>query len=275
MKKIVSYLLALCCIISLIPSAHALSMESLLQATMFQDENTTFSIIPPDERNPIQDTDSYPYSAIAKLLVEYKCGCKFHATGFLVSGNCMLTAGHNIWTYCTEDECVSGQYELKYIMAYLGYYAGTYLGMEYITPDTHTIYLDPQYDGYNPLYDYGYIILNDDYSEITGYFNIANIASTVYRNSNTTTVAGYDGYYLYRGIGGLTSVTSTRVFHSCDTLESQSGSPIYINTTTYPYTVFAIHTHGIDEEYYTDWNSGWRITDDLIDHLRENGYLPE
>ena len=30
-----------------------------------------------------------------------------------------------------------------------------------------------------------------------------------------------------------------------------------------------------DEDHYTDWNSGWRITDDFIDHLSENGYLPE
>ena len=52
------------------------------------------SIIGDDGRVTVGSTTSYPYSAIAYLKVSFSCGCSGVGNGFMVSKNCMLTAGH-------------------------------------------------------------------------------------------------------------------------------------------------------------------------------------
>lgn len=222
------------------------------------------SIIGSDDRITVTNTSSFPYTAIAYLTVTYSCGCPGAGNGFMVSKNCMLTAGHCI-------VCVDHGKEATSITATFGMQSNTnYLVRVTATPSNAVIYHDPQFTGTQKNYDYGYVVFETNVGNTTGWFGLAS------RNDSTldgmsVTVTGYEKTSLKRCSGEITSVATNRIKYDADTLEGQSGAPVYFNDATYGNLVVAIHTHGTD---LLNWkNSGWRITSTFINELRSLGYL--
>lgn len=68
--------------------------EPYIPAGVTQQENVGRAIIGADGRAPITNTSEYPYCAIAQLEMEFADGTSGTGTGFMVSSNVMLTAGH-------------------------------------------------------------------------------------------------------------------------------------------------------------------------------------
>lgn len=57
----------------------------------------TYSVIGRDDRIRVNDTTSYPYSAIVHVATQYNSGETYGCTGALISKDTVLTAGHCIY----------------------------------------------------------------------------------------------------------------------------------------------------------------------------------
>lgn len=226
--------------------------------------NTSRSIIGKDDRDIITDTDASPYAAIAYLSISYSCGCGATGTGFMISKNCMLTAGHCI--ICTDH----GN-EASSITAWFGYKSSSdYLLRKTATPNDSVIYHDPNYTGSQKNYDYGYVVFNTNVGNTTGWFGMASRNDSTLDGMNIN-VTGYRYGVMYDCVGEITSVTNKRIKYDADTEPGQSGSPVYFNDSTYGNLAVGIHTTGTD---VLNWkNSGWRITSEFINHLADLGYV--
>lgn len=90
------------------------------------------------------------------------------------------------------------------------------------------------------------------------------------REVPTLTVTGYSGKTLYSDSGNMYKYTSSRIYYLLDTESGASGAPVY--DKEFGYYVWAIHTHGYDNDGNA-LNSGWRITSDFINELVDLGYV--
>lgn len=222
------------------------------------------SIIGDDNRFIINTKTSFPYSAIAHIKSEFSCGCSSYGNGFMVSKNCMLTAGHRIICSKHGDRAST-------ITAYFGYEStNNYYVKATATPNNAVIYHNPAFTGSEKNYDYGYVVFNTNIGNTTGWFGLAARNDTNLDDMNIA-VTGYDFDSMYKSIGTITSVTSNRLKYDADTDTNSSGSPVYGIDGSYNNKVVAIHTMGTD---ILNWkNSGWRITVSFINELQALGYV--
>lgn len=223
------------------------------------------SIIGDDDRVPIYNTTSYPYSAIAHLNMNFSCGCSDYGSGFMISKNCMLTMGHS--TICKKhgDDATS-------ITATFGIQLNSGYWLQITaTPSNSIIYHNPQFTGNQKNYDYGYVVFNTNIGNTTGWFGLASRSDSVL-DGMSISITGYEDQEAMRsGNGKITSTATNRIKYDVDTSERQSGAPVYFNDPSIGYLVVGIHTHGTD---LINWkNSGWRITSTFINELRTLGYV--
>lgn len=230
----------------------------------FGDSSDARSIIGDDNRTLVSNKTVYPYSAIAYVISEFPCGCSTYRNGFMVSQNCMLTAGH--CTVCSEH----GN-NVSTITAYFGYQSNSnYLAKVVATPSNAIIYHDPSFTGTEKNYDYGYVVFSSNVGNTTGWFGLAARSDSNLDGMNIA-VAAYDYGAMYRGTGTVTSVATNRIKYDADTDGNSSGAPVYGTDGSYSDKVVAIHTMGTD---LLNWkNSGWRITSAFINELRSLGYV--
>ena len=246
------------------------SSESLNNDIIFKEpyipyeNNNSRSIINGSDWNNSVDETAFPYRAIADLDITFSCGGTTHGTGFLISKNCMLTAGHCL--VC--NDC--GADATQVICTFGRQSANSYWYCIVATPDDEVFYHHPSYTGSQMNYDYGYIVFNLNVGNSLGWFGIAALNDTSL-TSQDITVSGYKDQIIYTANGSVTSVTSTRISHSASTNAGQSGSPIYGSSGTYQNYAFGIHTHGTSTS--VPYNSGWRITSSFISELRGLGYV--
>lgn len=266
LKVMFSLTLALVMLFSASIPAFAAEADDDLVITSSYDPFATssISIIGNDDRDIISATSTYPYSAIAYLSISYSCGCGATGTGFMVSKNCMLTAGHCI-------VCSDHNKEAKSITAWFGYKSSSsYLIKETATPSDSVFYHDPEYTGSEKNYDYGYVVFNSNVGNTTGWFGLASYGDSTLDGMNIN-VTGYKSGKMYDCEGEITSVASKRINYNADTEPGESGSPVYFNDSTYGNLVVGIHTHGTG--FLVFKNSGWRITSAFINKLADLGYV--
>ncbi len=232
----------------------------------FLDQNNagTRSIIGDNDFDVIVDPQISPYAAIASLTMVFSCGCGGVGTGFMVSNNCMLTAGHCL--ICSEHgngaTSINARFGLRP--------DGDWLVNVTVTPNNAIMYHNPNYTGSQENYDYGYIVFNTNIGNTTGWFCIASRSNSVLNGMNIN-VTGYRGGVMYDCEGQIKAVTNRRVKYNADTQDGQSGGPVYCIDSTYGAMAVAIHTSGTD---LLNWrNSGWRITAEFISELADLGYV--
>ena len=226
--------------------------------------NNSRSIIGDDDRDVIDDTSTFPYSAISYLQMTFADGCSAEGTGFMVSANCMLTAGH---CFMCEDH---GSY-VNSMTAYFGYEStSSYLASITATADNAIFYTDPNYTGSQKNYDYGYVIFETNIGNTTGWFGLSAKADSALEDL-AVDVSGYRYGVLYQCDGTISSVASKRLKYDADTEAGESGCPVYIYGSTYGHQAVAIHTHGTG--VLEPKNSGWRITSTFINTLDYLGYV--
>lgn len=226
-----------------------------------------------DDRNVIGDTTVAPYLSIAALKVTYPSGISY-GTGFMVSKNCMVTAGHNL---IGASEKVRGE-AAQSIVIFFGIYKSN--GKLYcvhkktVDPSTALFYHNPNYTGNSGQaeYDYGFIKFNSDLEWDVGWWglNAENTSNLVGKN---ITVTGYQDYVMKTHSGNVMSLygnngTNAMFRHSADTAKGQSGSPVYLTENN---TVVGIHTYGFASPNI--YNGAWRITPEFIQLLIKNNCL--
>lgn len=245
-------------------------IEKFVSRPSFPDHNTfmpkqfsqqgigTYSIIGDDERRKVTNTNQFPYTAIARMTVEYEDGTAACGSGAMISGRVLATAGHVLINQ-------NGSHPEKITMEFGQ--NGSYVYYE--TSNFSSYIYRQDYETNRPLEgDYGFVIFKDkQVSTITGHMGII-ISPSI---SERLYTAGYPGdkgyYYMYAATGNILRMTDDLIMHNMDTNGGQSGSPVYVNGVGGPYIV-AMHTAGGQTE-----NIARRLEPALYNWMKDNGYM--
>ena len=207
-----------------------------------------------DERTKITNTTSSPYYGIAYLSITMEDGKTYRGTGFMISPNTMLTAGHCLKSSTSKAKSVT-------------VYPGRNGTSKPITAKMTKYYVDTKYTGSEADWDYGIMVLDSNVGNTTGWFGLHGTSGSRIGTTNVK-VTGYpadlDGYYMWTCGGTVSNITTNRFQHTADTAGGESGSPTYFYNGSYGNQAVGIHTHG--------GNYSRRITTTLVNWLKDNGY---
>lgn len=244
-----------------------LSSETLPEIALepFAPDTLDKAIIGTDDRIAVSNTSAYPYSAIAYLEVEGRCGCSWTASGFMVSKDCLMTGAHCV--LCKEHNQTAG-----YITMYFGYKSGKNYMLKY---DGETNYwygtrvFENGKDGVtNSDWDYAFIKLRQPVGETTGWFGLSARSDSELTNGTWFEVAGYRDRVLMKDWGTANIRSQYTISHNGDTLPGYSGCPVF----TSDYYVVAINVaHVTDLSGVGKYNIARRISSDLINEMRSLG----
>lgn len=157
-------------------------------------------------------------------------------TGFLVSHDIMLTAGHCMYNKeygCVDKMRIYTMQNSSSRNSDYSYPSKWVMSTEYI-------------NNLNPNYDWCVVKLQESIGYETGWFGYAT-AST----SKNISVSGYPDsteyhYYQYKSSGTLNIYNKYQFSHNCSTLGGVSGAPAYDSNNV----VWGIHTSGSDSKNY-------------------------
>lgn len=189
-----------------------------------------------DDRVRISPATSYPWSAIAHLVITRADGQTGTCTGFFIGPHTVATAGH----------CVYNGGWARSIIVIPGRDANSApFGSQTVgTSALRTVNGWLQFG--TPLYDYGAIILPDNtLGNRVGWFGFANYDDNTIMNL----IGNLSGYPSDKAFGtqwwdakGMIGVDADQVYYLIDMIPGHSGSPVWrtINNERY---AFAINTY--------------------------------
>lgn len=213
------------------------------------------SVIGTDDRTQISNTTVHPYYGIAYLSITMEDGKTYRGTGFMISPNTMLTAGH-----CLKEKTTKA----KSIEVYPGRNGNSKPVSGFVTK----YYVDTKYTGSEAEWDYGIMVLNSNIGNTTGWFGLHGTTGSSLGTSSVR-VTGYpadkSGYNMWTCAGTVSNITTNRFMHTADTYGGESGSPTYFYNGNYGYQAVGIHTHG--------GNYSRRVTNSLVTWLKDNGLV--
>ncbi len=216
------------------------------------------SIIGNDDRVPITETTNYPYYAVARLEVEYTDGTYGNATGFMVSSNVMLTAGHVCMSHASNAPVRSMRVSLGQngsLTPTVAYASSYYVCANF------TYFNDDDQD------DYAIVVLNSNVGNTTGWFGLDYQADIFFHNY-TFVITGYPldkpTGTMWSESGSIEECSTYLLHYKMDVVAGQSGSPIYaLNNVAY----------GINVSGTSSLNNGRRMTKEVFDWLVTNGFI--
>jgi len=211
-------------------------------------------------------------------VVRLSCG----GTGFIVDEHTIATAAHCVYSsnafldidisIIDTDNSVIDTIEPTYI-------------------HVPSAYISPPQGQSSSYYDYALISVEENLHDY-GMFQLAVARDNYIANSGSVVVSGFPQSYpsgysnadwgiRFKASGTLNSSYSSnnyRLWYTADTAGGDSGGPVYVqegvsaNNTLYEYkSVIGIHTNGTYEG--GSYNSGVRITDDILKFYYENNYI--
>ncbi len=222
----------------------------------------TTSIIGTDDRFRVTATTTYPYRA--NILIERSNGA-LHCTGFFVSKDTLLTAGHCVHSGGATGTWYSG---LRFKPASDGGTApygtcasrGTWAFSSWVSSADSN-------------YDIGIVKLNCTAGSSTGWYGTWWQSASL--DGTFTRVSGYPGdkpKTQWMSYGTVANTQADRIFYANDTVGGMSGSPVWqFRGSTAPYCangpcVMAVHTNGLGSLSSTH-NSGTRLTQSKLNSI--------
>jgi len=185
-----------------------------------------------DDRQSV-DTLDIPYRLICELKITDGFGLEASATGFFISPQCVITAGHSVYDL--------GRGWAKEIEIYPGVKGRSYPFGKATSRRFRSV--SGWANDENENYDYGAILLKDDslYHQVKGFF--------AYNQINTIDWIQNSGYPEDRPLqqlkteGRLLDEDTFKFYYNLDTNTGSSGSPIFVNVAN-TYAAVGIHTQG-------------------------------
>lgn len=238
----------------------AASSNAYIPNGVSSEQVSASSIIGSDGRYRITATKNFPSRAV--VYITYKG--KQHCTGWMISKNTLVTAGH-----CVYNRSSKSWYDTSKFAFYPGRNATTspYGSAKATKAWTDTSYIASG----NQKQDWGIIKLNKNIGNTTGWFGLKWQSASY--NGTKVTVRGYPGDkkagQLWTMSGKITASKTNNLCYSIDTYGGQSGSPIYLSNNQ----VIGIHTNGTVSKRTTPcagkYNQGVRITKSLYNIIMD------
>ena len=235
-------------------------------------------IIGTDDRTKIKDTTKFPYCAIAHITLLFECGDSGYGSGFMVSDNTLLTAGHCV--YCKEHN--KGLSSIEFKFGYNNTDGSYVLGVSgcenyYYSSD----YANNTSNGWDSEDDdYAYIKFKSPIGSITGHYGLKAFSDSQIEDK-TFKVGGYrlpsDPLYMASGkvhtgvvidLGAYdyTIEDDKLLSYTLDTTPGNSGGPVFDKD----YYIAGIHVAG--NNYV---NVARRITKEMMEDLKDKKLISD
>ena len=178
-----------------------------------------------DNRTKIINTKKYPYSAVANMYAIGYCGHYWTGSGFMISGDRMLTSARCLI-------CPTCSRWARSIVFYFGYksmsnyayrHTGSWTGYVGTTFANHR---------YTVINDYAVVKFNVPIGTYVGWFGAKWNASNTALNNKTEYVAGYHNGVLKYGKGKVHVYDAAHLKYTIDTQSGARGGPVY-NSSRY------------------------------------------
>lgn len=180
------------------------------------------TVIGPDERQPVTDTDRDPWRRICQLDLKGPGGT-FKGTGWFAGPASVITAGH-----CLHYRPFFGGWAQEIVVA-----PGRHLETRPFGTAACQRFsvLSPWFEGENADYDIGCIHLDLPLGAATGHFAVA-VADDARLKGAWVNVAGYPtdrdlARVAYHHANRILALTPRRMFYEIDTASGQSGGPVW------------------------------------------------
>lgn len=226
-----------------------------------------------DARVRINETDQYPYSAIAALEITARDGSMYVGTGWFVSPHTVITAGHCVFVRNASSPGANGWVRsIRVIPGRNGQGSGSE-PFESVESKTFRSVKGWVSEG-RPESDYGAILLppgsRPNGSQV-GVFGVGVFDDADLRRFSLN-LAGYpadktgsEAQTLWYDVKQAKRLTPKQVFYDVDTYGGQSGAPVYVTRGEQRIAV-AVHAYGTYGSVTS--NSGTRITPEVLQRIQ-------